>query len=237
MLDYFSKGKGKPFIVFIFAIMAYVLFAFSTIFAISICTEWYGLIVGAVLMVLAVPVHIFAKKHKPLYILSYALNTIGSGFVVSAYYLEKELNVIPESLFLPMLIPALVSLVTYLLIRLFPKIKKFVLAVSTIGTIAMLIAFAVLWIKNGYDFYSFAFFNAVFTLFYVVVDAVTTGEYDRLVIRDISFGSFGIFLVIALVVLFIISEGEILDGVFDGIFDIGTSVVDSSQPKNNKRHK
>ena len=235
MLDYFSNGKGKPFVVFAFTIIAYILFALSTIFALSICTEWYGLVIGAILMILAVPVHIFAKKHKLLYILSYALNTVGSGFAVSAYYLEKQLTVIPENMFLPMLIPAIISLITYLLVRFFPKIKKFVLAISTIGTIAMLIAFAVLWIKNGYEFYSFAFFNSVFTLFYVVVDAVTVGEYDRLVIRDISFGSFGIFLVIALVVLFIISEGEILEGVFDGIFDFGST--GETKAKNNKRYK
>lgn len=235
MLDYFSNGKGKPFVVFAFTIIAYILFALSTIFALSICTEWYGLVIGAILMILAVPVHMFAKKHNMFYVLSYALNTIGSGFAVSAYYLEKELNVIPENLFLPMLIPAIVSLVTYLLVRLFQKIKKFVLAIFTIGTIAMLIAFAVLWIKNGYEFYSFAFFNLVFTLFYVVVDAVTVGEYDRSVIRDISFGSFGIFLVVALVVLFIISEGEILDGLFEGIFDFGST--GETKLKNNKRHK
>ena len=235
MLDYFSKKNGKPFVVFAFTVIAYVLFALSTVFALSICTEWYGLLIGAILMVLAVPTHIFAKKHNSLHILSYALNTIGSGFAVSAYYLEKQLTVIPENLFLPMLIPAIVSLVTYLLVRLFPKIKKFVLAISTIGTIAMLIAFAVLWIKNGYEFYSFAFFNSVFTLFYVVVDAVTVGEIDRLVIRDVSFGSFGIFLVIAFVVIFIISEGEILDGLFEGVFDFGTT--GETKAKNNKRYK
>lgn len=235
MLEYFSKKNGKPFVVFAFTIIAYVLFALSTIFALSICNEWYGLVIGAILMILAVPIHIFAKKHKLFYILSYALNTMGSGFAVSAYYLEKQLTIIPENLFLPMLIPAIVSLVTYLLVRLLPKIKKFVLAVSTIGTIAILIALAVLWIKNGYEFYSFAFFNSVFTLFYVVVDAVTVGEYDRLVIRDISFGSFGIFLVIAFVVIFIISEGEILDGVFEGVFDFGST--GETKPKNNKRYK
>lgn len=223
MLKYFSKGKGKPFVVFSFTIIAYMLFAFSTVFAISVCTEWYGLIVGAVLMVLAVPVHIFAKKHKLLYLLSYILNTVGSGFAASAYYLEKECSVVPESLLLPMLIPAAVSLITYLLVRFLPKIKKLVLAIATIGTIAMLIAFAVLWIKNGYEYYSFAFFNTVFTLFYVVTDAVTVGEYDRNVIRDISFGSFGIFLAIAMVVLFIISEGEIFEDLFEGVFDFGSS--------------
>ena len=47
-----------------------------------------------ILMILAVPVHIFAKKHKLLYILSYALNTVGSGFAVSAYYLEKQLTTV-----------------------------------------------------------------------------------------------------------------------------------------------
>lgn len=231
MLDYFSRGKGKPFIVFFFTIIAYILFAFSTVFAISVCKEWYGLIVGAVLMVLAVPAHIFAKKHKILYLLSYILNAVGCGFATSAYYLEKQHSVVPESLFLPMLIPAIVSIFTYLLVRLFPNAKKFVLTIATIGTIAMLIAFAVMWIKNGYEYYSFAFFNSVFTLFYVVTDAVTIGEYDRNVVRDISFGSFGIFLVIAMVVLFIISEGEILEPVFDGA-DILTP---TDSPKSKKR--
>lgn len=233
MLDYFSRGKGKPFIVFFFTIIAYILFAFSTIFANSVCKEWYGLIVGAVLMVLAVPAHIFAKKHKILYLLSYILNTVGSGFAASAYYLEKNHSVVPESLFLPMLIPATVSLVTYLLVRLFPNAKKFVLTIATIGTIAMLIAFAVLWIRKGYEFYSFAFFNTVFTLFYVVTDAVTVGEYDRNVIRDISFGSFGIFLIIAMVVLFIITEGELFEGLFEGVLDFGTS----DGTRKSKKHK
>ena len=76
MIKYFSEGKGKSFVVFIFALIAYILFAFSTIFAISICKEWYGLLVGAVLMVLAVLVHIFAKKHNTLYLVSYILNTL-----------------------------------------------------------------------------------------------------------------------------------------------------------------
>jgi len=233
MLDYFGKGKGKPFIVFFFTLIAYILFAFSTVFAMSVCTEWYGLIVGAVLMVLSVPAHIFAKKHKALYLLSYILNTVGSGFAASAYYLEKEHSVIPESLFLPMLIPAAVSLGTYLLVRLFPKARKFVLSIATLGTIAMLIAFAVLWIREGYEYYSFAFFNTVFTLFYVVTDAVTISENDRFVIRDISFGSFGIFLVIAFVVLFIISEGELFEGLFEGAFDFGHS----DGTKKSKKHK
>ncbi len=223
MLEYFSKGKGKPFIVFLFTIIAYITFAFSTVFAMSVCTEWYGLIVGAVLMMLAVPSHIFAKKHKLFYLLSYILNTVGSGFAASAYYLEKEHSVIPESLFLPILIPAAVSLVTYLLVRLLPTGRKFVLSIATLGAIAMLIAFAILWIRNGYEYYSFAFFNTVFTLFYVVTDAVTINEADREVIKDISFGSFGIFLIIAMVVLFIISEGELFEGLFEGIFDFGTS--------------
>lgn len=223
MLDYFGKGKGKPFVVFFFTITAYILFDFSIVFAMSVCTEWYGLVVGAVLMVLAVPAHIFAKKHKIFYFLSYILNTVGSGFAASAYYLEKGHSVIPESLFLPMLIPTAVTLVTYLLVRIFPKAKKYVFTIATLGTIAMLIAFAVLWIRNGYEYYSFAFFNTVFTLFYVVTDVVTVSEADREVIRDISFGSFGIFLIIFIVVLFIITEGEILDGLFEGIFDFGTS--------------
>lgn len=236
MLDYFSIGKGKNFVVFFFTITAYILFAFSTVFAMSICTEWYGLIVGAVLMVLAVPVHIFAKKHKSLYLISYILNTVGSGFAVSAYYLEKQYSIVPESLFLPMLIPATVSLFTYLLVRLFPKTKKFVLTIATLGTVIMLIAFAVLWIKKGYEYYSFAFFNTVFTLFYIVTTAVTISESDRLVIRDVSFGSFGIFLVIAMVVLFIISEGELFEGLFEGIFDFGSSSEDTTESKKHRNN-
>lgn len=222
MLNYFSKGKGKSFIVFLFTIVAYFLFVLSTVFAVSVCKEWYGLLIGAILMVIAVPAHILAKKSKLLYILSFALNTVGSGFAASAYYLEKGLNIIPESMFLPMLIPASVSFVTYLLIRIFPKIKKIVLTVSIIGTFLMLIAFAVLWIKNGYEFYSFAFFYTVFTMFYVIVNAVTVSYNENVVFRDVSLGSFGIFIIVALVVLFIITEGDILDGIFDfGTVDVG----------------
>lgn len=228
MLDYFMKKKGKPFTFFIFSLFAYILFSLSTLFAIKVCMEWYGILIGAFLMLIAIPVHIFAKKRKFLYVLSYILNTVGSGFIASAYYLVKHLAVVPQSVFLPMLIPASISLIAYLLSRFIPhnrnnsiSVFSILTVVLTVSTFVLLIIFAVKWIKHGYAFYSFAFFDTVLTLFYVTVCAVTTVERDGLVIRDISLGSFGGLLIIAFVVLTIITEGEILDGFIDGIFDFG----------------
>ena len=63
--------------------------------------------------------------------------------------------------------------------------------------------------------YSFGFFTILLSLFYHCVFALTVNN-DRLVLRDISFGSFGAFVIISIVVLFILTEGEILEG-----FDIG----------------
>jgi hypothetical protein len=50
------------------------------------------------------------------------------------------------------------------------------------------------------------------SLFYLCVFGITINHDDRSVFRDISFGGFGSLIIIAVVVIFIISEGEALDG-------------------------
>lgn len=92
MIENFINTKPKAYVVFLFSIAALFILTLSTQVAVSICSKWYGLIVGIFLMLLAIPLHVSAKKWTFLYVFSFIINFIGCGFSVSAYYLTKGIS-------------------------------------------------------------------------------------------------------------------------------------------------
>ena len=81
-----------------------------------------------------------------------------------------------------------------------------------------------LWIVEENLILSFGFFSSLITLFYIMVMGISLNNTERKVLRDISFGSFGSFIIITIVVLCIISEG-------DALADISTITPDSTSSK------
>ena len=65
----------------------------------------------------------------------------------------------------------------------------------------------------------FCFFSLIISVYYLVVSAFNVRNTEREILRDISFANFGIFIITALVVFIILSEGEILEGFFEGLFE------------------
>ena len=99
-----------------------------------------------------------------------------------------------------------------LLISLFGKKKMFIMLFG-IAVGILLILSVTFWIVRGGFLYSFEFFASLLLLFFLSVTAITISSPERVALRDLSFGAFGSFVVAALVVIAILSEGDIVDGV------------------------
>lgn len=208
----FLNTKAKAFVVFLFSLISLGLFILSTLFATAVCPKWYGLAIGIGLMLLAIPFHWIGKKYKWGYLLSFLLNSIGSGFSVSAYYVTKHIPLDLYSLLLAIIPAAGILLLVYFMLQTFHKTKKVTVAVACLLNALLTIAFLVFWIMDGNVIFSFGFFSSLISFFYLCVFGITINHDERSVLRDISFGSFGSFIILTVVVIFILSEGEILEG-------------------------
>lgn len=211
MLEKLINTKPKPFVVFIFSIISLAIFALSTQIAVFVCSKWYGIIVGIALMIAAIPLHILGKRRSLLYVFSFLANYIGCGFSVSAYYLSKDISINILELIAAEIPSGLILMLIYLMLQTYSKSKKVTLFIATIINLALLVAAVVYWVKTGNTFFSFGFFCLLVTLFAICVFGVTINHDQRPVLKDISYGSFGSFVILTLVVIVILSEGDILD--------------------------
>jgi len=218
---------------FLFAVAALCVFSAATVFGISVFTEWLGIIVGIPLMIAAIPLHRFGKKQKLLYFLSYLFNTIGCGFSASAYYITAKINADIGELFAAALI-AIIFLFACAAVFFFTS-KYFTAACIVFCVLdSLLAAFAVYgWVTEGNAFFSFLFFSCHVAFFYVFAIQTTAKEYETCeIMRTISLHSFGIFILVTVIVILIISEGDGLDG-----FDLGDIGSGKSKNKNNTTAK
>ncbi len=210
MLKYLNT-KAKAFVVFVFALSFIGIFILSSLLATEICQKWYGLAVGIALMIAAIPFHVKGKKRLWCYLASVVINAVASGFVVSAHYLTRERTLDVYSLALGAIPAAAVLFLVYLMLQSFNKTKKVTVTVAAILNAVLTILATVFWIKDGGIIFSFSFFCSLISFFFLCVFGITINHDERSVFRDISFGSFGSFIIISVVVIFIISEGEVIE--------------------------
>lgn len=194
--------RYRPVTVLFFAAAALLLFAGAIALAVTWSGMWYGAVCGLVLMGLSLPCHIFgARLQGLLYLTSFLLNTVGMGFGASTYY---QVSHVPAtfSLLLPTLaFPLLLLLLLTVLLTVIPQHKHPVIAVFAVTELALLIVLVVLWINRGGAFYACSLFALLIATFYTAVYAITADEEERSVLRDISCGSYGVFLLVGLAVL------------------------------------
>lgn len=216
MLDNFINTKAKTFVVFLFSVASLGILTLSTQVAVLICSKWYGLIFGAAFMAAAIPLHILGKKNSLFYIFSFIVNFIGCGFSISAYYLTKGLSLNIIELIIAAIPSGAILMLIYLMLQICSKTKKVTLSIATIINFALLVVAVVYWVRTGETFFSFGFFCLLVSLFDICVFGITVNHDERPVLKDISYGSFGSFVILTIVVIVILSEGDIL-----GDLDIG----------------
>ena len=208
---------------FLFAAAAMFIFSFSAVLGADLFEEWFGIIFGAAFMIAAIPVHNIAKRHTFLYFVSYLLNTIGCGFSVSAYYAVSgdDYNIGDfTAAILPAIALLLICAVVFVIVDRRNKRICFIFCVLDV----ILAAFAVYnWVKEASAFWTFMFFATTVALFYIIALRVVDNDEEFFgtkgsFVRTVSFFSFGIFIIVTLIVVAILSEGEIFDGFDIDIF-------------------
>lgn len=175
---------------------------------------WFGIILGALAMVCAIPFHLLGKKRTELYLISCLMNTVGAGLFVSSYFTYAGKNPSLTDLFLAAVMVSTVMLMRCILTasdRMKKIAARILLGVNATASIAVI----VLWIMYGGTFYPMLFFLLVPEFMQGLFLLIYTGE-PKSPFRLISFASYNYALVIGLAVLVILTEGEILDGLFDG---------------------
>ena len=213
MMDYLNT-KAKPVLVFLFSLIFLGVFSVTTLLLHqSFVWTWHWLLAAVVvMMLLAIPCHIAGRKSQLLYLVSFLFNSIASGCSVSAYYAATHTAVTFVEMLLGLVPAAAVLLLAYAAIQIYSKTKRFALTICTVLIVALLIVAVVFWAKGESQLFSFGFFSLFIALFYIGVFGVTVNHDERSVFRDISFGGFGSFIILTVVVAVILSEGDILDG-------------------------
>lgn len=210
MLEEINCNKRKPFVIFAFSSMALILMSVSTIIGCAIINRWFGIIAGLAFMLIALPVHILAKRHSYIYILSFLLNSIGTGLSVSAYYTVKKVYLDYTQILIAILLILCILLMTAFFLLKWPSNKKTIIVAISIVLTLLLISSIFLWVIKGLVVFSFGFFSTLLALFYILVFAVSINT-NRSLFRDISYGSFGGIIILTMVVILILSEGDFLD--------------------------
>ncbi|MBQ8357553.1 MAG: hypothetical protein IJX39_07070 [Clostridia bacterium] len=149
------------------------------------------------LTLLAIPFHLLGGRTWIGYLFSFLLNTCGMCCSMTAYYNMSGLSCARADLLPAVLLPLTLLLCLCVLLTVFSESKEPIVAIAVLLEVALLVASVVFWAKRGGDFYAFSLFAHLIVLFYTTVFGVTVGEEERGLLRDISFGSFGAFLLVA----------------------------------------
>lgn len=207
----FFSSRARSITTFGFFAFTLILFTVLTDAGAELFTRWHGVVIGICITLLAIPAHFVGSKIHAMYVVSIVMNSVAMGFMASAYYSTKGVPSDARDLIPAILLPIILMLICCIILTVLPSAKHPVIAVFGILELGFIIASIVFWCIRGGEFYAFSFFSFVIMSFYTVVLAFTADEEERELLRDISFGGFGAFFIIALVVIAIISEGDACD--------------------------
>lgn len=168
------------------------------------------LIIALFFMIGAVICHKVTKGRTPGYIISYFLNAFGSGCALGALLETKSIFPAPE-LILVLLPAAAMGIVMCLLLSVFADSRRpAITAISCLLTLALIGIGIYIWICKSPAVGCALLFSGLFFLPFPV-GCSSALEKPEQKYRYLSFSGFGAFILIALVVIAILSEGEILD--------------------------
>lgn len=181
--------------------------------------QFIGLIIGVVLMIISIIMYQFGEKNEVYYQIVFVMNMIAVGLSITSYYVFKAYSLTLIDFIVAISI-SLGVLTVFALLSKIEVIKKhhklflaFFIAVSFIISLS-------LWLSSetftGLTFY---FLNVAY-FFMIGIVSVTASFKD--ISKEMAWISFGAFILISIIVLIIISEGEALSGL-DGVsFDISS---------------
>ncbi len=189
-------------------------------------------VIGAVLLFLSGLVMQFRKKKREFYsFIALILNSIANGLITSVYYRHYSIAVDRGTVLTCLLLPAVLLLCAYILLGLLPEKGPWPTLLLILANAALMIGSVVAWILIGGVLYSFTFFCTVFTLIYTFVFRFLLRHPEDSVMEVLSIGSYGIMGIIVIVVIILVTDGEVFDGVIEGICDMFADLLPSRSQK------
>lgn len=203
--------------MFVFAVLSLVVMLGAAVVGTKVFTEAYALVGSAVLVAIAVVMHLLGSKLKinVFYSISLMLNAVAGGFGASSYftYFYEKFDIVLAGL-ATLTVVLLTGVVTGLVSR-FNNHKKAVSIVSAVLGVCLLVAAVIFWNITSSTYFSYGFFALLWSIFYMGM-LIYTANKKRRVFRDISLGGFGACAFVCIAALTIITEGDVGSELFDG---------------------
>ena len=216
-----TEGKYMQFkrlIILLYACIGLLITSFSISFGFEYLVhlnQWMALIIGVLFMFLGMVIFQFGKSIPLLYIISFTLNMIGVGLSITAYYVFKAYS-LNDYDFIFAIIVSLSILSGFGLLTFIPIIKRHLKITISITIVTAFITSLYLWLSvDEFTGLSFYFLNIIY--FFMIAMIQGTPSLKDLS-KEMAVVSFGSFVLISIIVLIILSEGEVLGGLdgFDG---------------------
>ncbi len=183
--------------------------------------EWVGLGFGFIFMLVSIFFHKFGTKFKLFYFLSFSSNMIGVGLSITAYYVIRNYALEPIDYLTAILISTgvIIGFNLLSLVNFFKNHLKLTLTLLIVVSFASSLA---LWL-NVPSFTGLSFYYLNVSYFFMIgVLAISESMED--LSREMSFVSFGSYILVSIIVLIVITEGEALSGIGEGFGAIDPSV-------------
>ena len=175
--------------------------------------KWLGIIIGVIFMIIGIIVYQFGKKYLFTFFLSFILNMIGVGLSITSYYVFKEYSLTLYEFSYAFII-SLSLLIGFSLLTLINALNKHIKWFLAIIIVVSFITSLILWLSSDqFTGLSFYFLNVIY---FFMVGIIQSSDSIKKLSKEMAFVSFGAFILISLIVLIIISEGDALSG-FDGV--------------------
>lgn len=205
-------GRGKLFEVYVYYILLYIMFIISTYISKELIGGSAAIVVSIIWMIMSATLYFLAirKSHNNYVVLIYAaLNAVIGGIAASAYYSIK--TVTPYSPIYLVLFLAALMLVNYGIMCIINNKRNFAI-INLVFTVLLLIFLCIKWIKGDLSLgSSLVFLCVIYLCFSIALYLVIMINQEWFNI--IPLASLLMFGGILLVVLIVITEGEVLDGI------------------------
>lgn len=150
---------------------------------------------------------------------------MGVGLSITAYYVLKEYSLEFRDFVFAIMVSIMI-LSGFLALTLMERVKRHIKWITALIVLVSFIISLILWLSvDAFSGLSFYYLNVIY---FFMVGMISVTDSLKSLTKEMAWVSLGAFILISIIVLIILSEGEALSGM-DG-FDLGTG-------KNKKKKK
>jgi hypothetical protein len=179
-----------------------------------------GLLLGFAITLLSVIIHLMGNLTTVLHLISFTINSITVGWSISSVYTYLEVIPSKDDIFL---VGAIMGMIGLSLVVLFQITKNayYKKGLYIVTTTLLLLSTIILWFSIKELLYSLFIFYAIIVIFHSLSYVLQSDDLETFR-KHKSIISFSHYILVSIIALVIVSEGEALQGL-EGLGHIGSS--------------